>query len=167
MLRRVERRAQLAARPWPRLWISARFRVILAQGVAASMSMQPLKTGSRGSGSTSRKQKSGKAISLQAEMSQTIGEVNSFLKSSVARRIPRMIMHSGVDMFPTVRIPSCSMTGSQVFAFSSQRMKPTAAEITEGLSRAARRDMCFFSPVRVKTQTVQATMFSEILNIQE
>ena len=66
MLRRVERRAQLAARPWPRLWISARFRVILAQGVAASMSMQPLKTGSRGNGSTSRKQKSGKAIIIGA-----------------------------------------------------------------------------------------------------
>ena len=72
--------------------------------------------------STSNQQKMGKSRSFPAEISQTTGVVNSFRKFSVARRMPRISIQSGVDMFPTVRIPVCSISGSQDFAFSRYRM---------------------------------------------
>ena len=104
---------------------------------------------------------------MPAEISQISGVVNSFFGSMVARRMPRMIMHSGVDMAPSVRKPPRTRSGSQVLAFSRYRTKPAAAASTEGLTRAARSEMYFFSPVRVNTPTVQATIFRDTLNIQE
>ena len=44
------------------------------------------------------------------------GVVKSFFGSMVARRMPRINMHSGVDMAPRVRNPPRRSSGSQVLA---------------------------------------------------
>ena len=76
-------------------------------------------------------------------------------------------MHRGVDMAPTELKPVRRISGIQFFARSRHRMMPVNTASMEGLTRAAFREMCFFSPVRVKTPTVQARMLRAALNMEE
>ena len=146
--RSVLKRMQFAliSRSFP--CISARFKIIDAQGVAARINMLALNEAGSGKNSTQTYAKSGKTMSFPIHAKYTKLLVKSFLKSIVARRIPRMNMHMGVVILPRSPMLSFKTSGSQFDAPKRYSGKATRKEIAVGLTSAALTEIYFLSCVR-------------------
>ena len=126
-------------------WISARFKIIDAHGVEASTIRLALNDVGSGKKKTAANAKRGNIINFPAHIKYTNGFVKSFLKSIVARRIPKISIHTGVVIFPSKNTPSLKSEGSQLLPPVMKRGMATRNEKNAGFINADLTEMYFLS----------------------
>ena len=110
--RRVLKSTQLAESSASQLCISAMLKTTEAQGVAERISILALNASGNGRNFTAKKANSGKRTSLPRQIVYTAGREKSFGRLTVDRRMPRMIIHSGVLICPRAFTPLTKRGGN-------------------------------------------------------
>ena len=119
-----------------------------AQGVPARMNRLALKEVGTGRKNTSANTNRGKIISFPAQIRYTKGLVKSFLKSMVARRIPKISIQMGVVILPRSEIASFTRLGMKSEPCRIYKGRATKNDKVAGFMIADLTEIYFLSVVR-------------------